>query len=591
MIAPDKYLVEIAGPGAYYWKKEVDHTQQISIANIRKDGKQFTDGYYKMQITPILTLTAEERKVLRALSDANELEKMAAYRLEHNLPERVDVFNIGFSIRNGKFVEPTKEGKLKMPTMANQWQQDHPALYASIEKTDMIYRQNTSTGPLAMDLTAAEDVQVFAQDVVVQGSICVGFDCPSAPSFGFDTQRLMENNLRIRFDDTSNSASFPSNDWQITINDTTNGGGSYFAIDDITGGRQPFRVDAGAPTNALRIDNNGDVGLGNANPVVELHMTDGDSPTLRLEQDGSSGFGSQTWDIAGNEANFFVRDVTGGSQLPFKIRPGADTDALVINGNNNIGIGAPNPSQKLQVESGNVYIKSGKLGINVVPGSFALDVTGTSRFTGTTQYVGNVTYNLSSANGVSFLGSSFMTTMRVDAINNRVGIGTASPAYALEVCGTIATTAMNVTTGISCSSDERFKTNIQDLSGSLDKVLQLRGVSYDWRISEFPKKSFNDKKQIGFIAQDLENVLPELVQEDADGYKSVDYSKVAPILVEAIKEQQDLINAQQKEIARLQSDLAGLQDLKAQVAALAELVSKQDQPIEDRSANEAIGEK
>ena len=59
---------------------------------------------------------------------------------------------------------------------------------------------------------------VHADDVIVDGSLCVGFDCYSGYSFGYDTIVLRENNLRILFDDTSTSASFPNNDWRILIN-------------------------------------------------------------------------------------------------------------------------------------------------------------------------------------------------------------------------------------------------------------------------------------------------------------------------------------------------------------------------------------
>ncbi len=84
-----------------------------------------------------------------------------------------------------------------------------------------------------------------------------------------------------------------------------------------------------------------DVGFGTSNPVVDLHSVTGDTPpTLRLEQDGSSGFTAQTWDVAGNEAGFFIRDATNGSTLPFRILPGASSQSLVIDGDNNVGIGA-----------------------------------------------------------------------------------------------------------------------------------------------------------------------------------------------------------------------------------------------------------
>ena len=151
---------------------------------------------------------------------------------------------------------------------------------------------------------------VHLDDVIIDGSLCVGVDCVNGESFGFDTIRLKENNLRIKFQDTSTSASFPTNDWQLTANDSANGGVNKFSIDDIDGGRTPFTVEAGARTNALYVESDGDVGIGTNNPAVDLHIVTGNTPTLRLAQDGSSGFTAQTWDVAGNEAGFFIRDAT-----------------------------------------------------------------------------------------------------------------------------------------------------------------------------------------------------------------------------------------------------------------------------------------
>ena len=204
--------------------------------------------------------------------------------------------------------------------------------------------------------------QVILDDLIVDGSACIGFDCVNGESFGFDTLRLKENNLRLNFDDTSTSASFPGNDWRIVINDSSNGGANYFAIEDSTAARQIFRVDAGAPTNALRVDAQGDVGIGISTPVVELHIADGDTPTLRLEQNGSSGFTPQTWDVAGNETNFFVRDVTNGSTLPFRIRPGAPTSAIDINANGEVGIGTASPKAHVHI----VDTNGGSGGMNVL---------------------------------------------------------------------------------------------------------------------------------------------------------------------------------------------------------------------------------
>ena len=108
----------------------------------------------------------------------------------------------------------------------------------------------------------APAAHVIVTDCIIQGSTCIGFDCTSSESFGFETLRLKENNLRIHFDDTSSSASFPGNDWRLKANDSSNGGANYFAIEDATADRQVFRVEAGAPSNALYVEDDGDVGVG-----------------------------------------------------------------------------------------------------------------------------------------------------------------------------------------------------------------------------------------------------------------------------------------------------------------------------------------
>ncbi|MGV6811854.1 MAG: hypothetical protein ACWA47_06380 [Brevirhabdus sp.] len=204
----------------------------------------------------------------------------------------------------------------------------------------------------AAALTAAPamaQVTLATGDARIDGSLCVGFDCPTSISFGFDTIRLMENNLRVHFQDTSTSASFPTTDWEITINDSSNGGDSYFAVTNKTNSRVPLRLHDGAPTNSLVVDDQGDVGIGVASAVVELHVADGDSPTLRLEQNGSSGFTPQTWDLAGNETNFFVRDVTNGSKLPLRVRPSAPTSSIDIAADGDVGMGTSSPASSLDI--------------------------------------------------------------------------------------------------------------------------------------------------------------------------------------------------------------------------------------------------
>ena len=202
---------------------------------------------------------------------------------------------------------------------------------------------------------------VINDDLIVDGSACIGFDCVNGESFGFDTLRFKENNLRIKFDDTSVAASFPRNDWQLTANDSANGGASKFSIDDISGGRTPFTVEANARSHSLYVDDGGRIGIRTSTPSVEVHVVDGDTPTLRLQQDGSSGFAPQTWDVAGNETNFFVRDVTNGSTLPLRIRPGASSSTIFIDSDSDVGIGTSSPAAKLDVKiSANSQVQIGE---------------------------------------------------------------------------------------------------------------------------------------------------------------------------------------------------------------------------------------
>src|SRR5712672_3439908 len=102
---------------------------------------------------------------------------------------------------------------------------------------------------------------VIPDDLIVQGSACVGLDCVDGESFGFDTIRLKENNTRIKFDDTSTSAGFPNNDWQLTANDSASGGANKFSIEDITAATVPVTVTGSAPTNSIFVDSTGRVGF------------------------------------------------------------------------------------------------------------------------------------------------------------------------------------------------------------------------------------------------------------------------------------------------------------------------------------------
>ncbi len=136
--------------------------------------------------------------------------------------------------------------------------------------------------------------------------------------------------------------------------------------------------------------------------------------------------------------------------------------------------------------------------------------------------------------------------LRIDNTGN-VGIGTTTPTVRLQVAGDI------IANSIAGSSDARFKTNIIPIENPLQKVMQLRGVTFDWKTKDFPNRTFSEKRSLGFIAQEVEKVIPEVVQTEnsTEGFKSVQYDKVVALLVEAIKEQQQQIEQLQQKVKAL----------------------------------------
>jgi hypothetical protein len=147
--------------------------------------------------------------------------------------------------------------------------------------------------------------------------------------------------------------------------------------------------------------------------------------------------------------------------------------------------------------------------------------------------------------------------------SGRVGINIASDATHYLKVYNGSSTGTYQTTGWQHTSDQRLKTNIKTLSSSLAKILQLRGVSFNW------KNNPNDDNQIGFIAQEVEPLFPEAVSKDEDGMYSMAYQNLVAPLVEAIKEQQAMIEKLKAENAELKaSHTSELSSIKAEIELL-----------------------
>ncbi|HZV45399.1 MAG TPA: tail fiber domain-containing protein, partial [Saprospiraceae bacterium] len=136
--------------------------------------------------------------------------------------------------------------------------------------------------------------------------------------------------------------------------------------------------------------------------------------------------------------------------------------------------------------------------------------------------------------------------------NGNVGIGISVPTEKLHVNGNgLFTGTVTASCGLLICSDMRYKIKATALNNALQKVMALNGIYYYWDKEHFPEKNFTDDRQVGVSAQELETVLPELVHTDADGYKTVDYSRLTPVLIEAVKEQQRQIEELKQQVKML----------------------------------------
>ena len=333
--AYESATLTVSMPNGDTISKEYGAGRAISL-RVSDLGTEVGDGAYNYQVTFAPRLTADTKKKLAAARAAND--DAAARKAMRDAGISSVVYSGTFTISHGGIVdtEAVEEG--------SRAKSDGETGFIRDDNGGLVLPTPTAGGKIAVN------DQVIPDDLIVQGSGCFGFDCVNNESFGFDTIRLKENSTRIKFEDTS-VGTYPSNDWQLTANDSASGGANKFSIEDITGAKVPFTVTAGAATNAIFVDSTGRVGFRTSTPVLDLHVATSNTPALRLEQNNAGGFTAQTWDVAGNEANFFVRDVTGGSRLPFRIRPGAPTSSIDISADGDTGIGTASPNVRLDIQS------------------------------------------------------------------------------------------------------------------------------------------------------------------------------------------------------------------------------------------------
>jgi len=281
---------------------------------------------------------------------------------------------------------------------------------------------------------------------------------------------------------------------------------------------QNFRVkrglEVGIGATVLVAQSSGNIGVGNTNPSTQLHISSS-SPIIRLQDTDTTNRYSDIYQ-SGGALYFDARDGSSNGSIIFRGVNPSSTEYARITSTGNVGIGTDSPVRPLHITSSDCRIR--------------LEQTGET-----------IDVELQNVNGNAILTTNGESDIRLQTDNaermrilstGEVGINSTSPTEKLDVIGTVKATDFNTT------SDQNLKTNIQTIEDPLEKIVQIRGVNFEWKE--------NNKPSAGVIAQEVEKVLPQLV--NGEDTKTVNYNGLIGLLVEAVKAQQEEINELKRRI-------------------------------------------
>ncbi len=296
---------------------------------------------------------------------------------------------------------------------------------------------------------------------------------------------------------------------------------------------------------AMKIDSAGKVGVGTASPLTSLDVEQvSGQPAVNIgvasTQSGGLSISTKkptTW----GDANHRAWNILGtaddaadtSAQNDFRINyydGTTTTNVLTLDSvTNNVGIGTTDPgTYKLKVEG---FVAVSRI-MDFIHGSDSTKSWQIGEVGGVSQD------HFAIADEINGSGAARMVIQRTTGY---VGFGTTTPDDALDVVGDIDATGSlqtdnSTVVGGTCTSDRRLKKDINPLVSTLEKVLKLRPVEYVWR-PEFDDIHRSEGKEIGLIAQEVEEVFPDMVVEKEDGYKRVRYGVSLTLrVIQAIKE-------------------------------------------------------
>lgn len=391
--------------------------------------------------------------------------------------------------------------------------------------------------------------------ISASGNVGIGNATPNAP---LQFANVVQNRKIVLWDGNNNDHNF----YGLGIN-------SYMLRYQIEGTTSSHVFYAGTSTTTsnelMRITGTGNLGIGVAAPVQKLDVQGGNARInnafigdvghggsftgfAHYSQANTSGYGL----LQSSDGNYTLmnKQNTGGGYLGFRI---GNTDQAVILNNGNMGVGTTNPSKKFTVVNGSIRPhvgNSGDAGIQFPtdPGGGAGDEAFIRYYVdgggeNTKLLIGN---NNDADDDISFFQ---MGAERMNIYNGNVGIGITTPWAALTMGGGAY---CNSFTWVN-ASDARLKENIKPMNQyGLTEVLQLKPVTY------YYKKDETKHKEVGFIAQDVKKVIPEVVTgSEGDLEKGetlgMSYGNLVPVLTKAIQEQQVMIEELKKKIEILEA--------------------------------------
>ena len=314
----------------------------------------------------------------------------------------------------------------------------------------------------------------------------------------------------------------------------------------------------------MSLTDEGNVGIGTSSPTRKLHVVGNSSNPILSSVNSSHGTGVYgESDLTGVHGVCTVEGagVLGESDQGYGVHGSSNITGVYGYSSSGIGVHGQTSNGWAGYFSGKTYMSD-----NVGIGTMSPDKRLVVKSTGTTDGMtvlssdGDLIFRVremsSGSGGIYVYNESGGSTIRFSGtstcyINNgsNLGIGTSSPDYKLHVIGDIAYTG-----NIYDVSDVRLKENITPLEGAIDKISSLHGIYFNNRGESA------DEREVGVIAQEVEEVLPEVVSEDDEGYKSVDYTKLTPLLIEAVKELNIAMKKLKVENEKLKAEIDDIQE-------------------------------